>query len=192
MTDRRAGAKGAGGAMRALSLWQPWASAIALGAKRVETRSWSTAYRGLVAIHAAKRCRPWELIEFSSSWTWCAVLAPLGKKMGDCKRLERLLPFGAVVAVADLVDVRPTGSFTGEQLDTPRSHECSTGQLPAELRSWTERTMGDYSLGRYGWVLENVRPLIEPIPMRGFQGLWNLDADVTAGILRRVGTPVPA
>ena len=26
--------------MKAISLWQPWASAIALGAKRIETRSW--------------------------------------------------------------------------------------------------------------------------------------------------------
>lgn len=28
--------------MRALSLWQPWASAIAAGAKKIETRGWST------------------------------------------------------------------------------------------------------------------------------------------------------
>lgn len=32
--------------MKAISLWQPWASAIAVGAKRVETRSWATKYRG--------------------------------------------------------------------------------------------------------------------------------------------------
>src|SRR5262245_18042005 len=38
-----------------LSLWQPWASLIAIGAKKIETRSWPTNYRGLVAIHAAKR-----------------------------------------------------------------------------------------------------------------------------------------
>ena len=41
--------------MRALSLWQPWASGIALGAKRIETRSWSTPYRVPIAIHAAKK-----------------------------------------------------------------------------------------------------------------------------------------
>lgn len=40
--------------MKALSLTQPWASLIAIGAKRVETRSWSTNHRGPVAIHAAK------------------------------------------------------------------------------------------------------------------------------------------
>ena len=41
--------------MKALSLWQPWASAIALGHKRIEPRHWTTSYRGLIAIHAAKR-----------------------------------------------------------------------------------------------------------------------------------------
>jgi hypothetical protein len=40
--------------MKALSLWQPWASLIAAGVKRHETRHWTTPYRGLLAIHAAK------------------------------------------------------------------------------------------------------------------------------------------
>ena len=51
--------------MKAPSLWQPWASAIAVGAKRVETRSWPTNYRGplrpLGAIVATCRlvdCKP--------------------------------------------------------------------------------------------------------------------------------------
>lgn len=39
----------------AISLWQPWASLMASGHKSIETRSWSTHLRGLVAIHAAKR-----------------------------------------------------------------------------------------------------------------------------------------
>lgn len=41
--------------MRCISLWQPWASAVALGLKRIETRHWSTNYTGKLAIHAAKR-----------------------------------------------------------------------------------------------------------------------------------------
>ena len=43
--------------MKAISLWQPWASLIAIGAKSIETRSWP-APRALIgdriAIHAAK------------------------------------------------------------------------------------------------------------------------------------------
>lgn len=41
--------------MKALSMTQPWAQAIFLGYKRFETRSWTTKYRGLLLIHAAKR-----------------------------------------------------------------------------------------------------------------------------------------
>lgn len=40
--------------MKAISLWQPWASLIAMNHKRFETRSWTTPYRGELAIHAAK------------------------------------------------------------------------------------------------------------------------------------------
>lgn len=39
--------------MRCLTLWQPWASLIAVGAKRFETRSWGTDWRGSLAIHAS-------------------------------------------------------------------------------------------------------------------------------------------
>ena len=32
--------------MKAISLWQPWASAVSVGSKRIETRHWSTNHRG--------------------------------------------------------------------------------------------------------------------------------------------------
>ncbi|TRU31740.1 MAG: ASCH domain-containing protein [Microcystis aeruginosa Ma_QC_B_20070730_S2] len=41
--------------MKAISLWQPWASLVANGLKLYETRGWPTKYRGVLAIHAAKR-----------------------------------------------------------------------------------------------------------------------------------------
>lgn len=44
--------------MKAVSLWQPWASLIACGAKTIETRSWPaprTVVGQRIAIHAAKR-----------------------------------------------------------------------------------------------------------------------------------------
>jgi hypothetical protein len=39
--------------MKALSVTQPWAQLIADGRKRIETRSWHSAYRGPLAIHAS-------------------------------------------------------------------------------------------------------------------------------------------
>lgn len=41
--------------MRVLSLREPWASLVAQGQKRVETRSWRTPYRGELFIHAGLR-----------------------------------------------------------------------------------------------------------------------------------------
>lgn len=38
--------------MKAITLHQPWASLVAEGVKTIETRSWSTKYRGPLVIHA--------------------------------------------------------------------------------------------------------------------------------------------
>ncbi len=40
--------------MKALTLWQPWATLVAMEVKKIETRCWTTKYRGELAIHAAK------------------------------------------------------------------------------------------------------------------------------------------
>lgn len=40
--------------MKAISLWNPWAHLVVVGAKSFETRHWPTNVRGTVAIHAAK------------------------------------------------------------------------------------------------------------------------------------------
>ena len=42
--------------MKCLSVRQPWAWLIIHGPKDVENRTWSTAYRGILAIHASRGC----------------------------------------------------------------------------------------------------------------------------------------
>lgn len=125
--------------MRAISLWQPWASAIALGHKHIETRGWSTKYRGPLVIHAAKR--------------WTKDQRDFASTEFTLGRLPRALPLGAYVAVADLVDVQETGTL----------------KLTVDA---IERLYGNYEPGRFGWVLENIRPLHEPVPAVGKQGFW--------------------
>ncbi|MGH8326883.1 MAG: ASCH domain-containing protein [Steroidobacteraceae bacterium] len=77
--------------MKAISLWQPWASAIPLGLKQIETRGWYTHYRGPLAIHAAKRWTP-EQREF-------AFLEHISGRL-----LPTSLPLGALVATANMVE----------------------------------------------------------------------------------------
>jgi hypothetical protein len=156
--------------MKAISLWQPWASAMALGSKLNETRHWSTKYRGPLAIHAAKRRKIDELIFLGSHWGWIGALNPRGVVFGKKWKIQDELPFGALLAVGNLVDCRPTGSFTDAELDEMR--------YPADdkrrMYGWTERRMGNYELGRFGWVFEGMKLLPEPIPFVGRQGLFNV------------------
>lgn len=129
--------------MKALSLWQPWASAIALGQKRIETRHWTTGYRGLIAIHAAKR--------------WTADERLIHEIEVDAGRMPPVLPLGAILATANLVAIRRTEDLAGI----------------SEL----ERYWGNYGPGRFGWVLDDIRPLPEPVPYKGAQGLFEVDAE---------------
>lgn len=132
--------------MKAITLWQPWATLIAIGAKRFETRSWPTSYRGPIAVHAGKRA-PGDL-ELN------LMLSLLAN--GRIPGLPAIddLPLGVVVATAELVDcVRMTGEMVRRQ---------------AEL----ELDVGDWRTGRYAWELANVQALATPITARGAQGLW--------------------
>lgn len=72
--------------MKALTVKQPWAELIASGKKPLETRTWSTSYRGRLAIHAGK-----EADEDAPAWN-----------PSDAR-----LPRGTIVAIAELVDCRP-------------------------------------------------------------------------------------
>ena len=53
-----------------------------------------------------------------------------------------------------------------------------TGKSEAEVKEIvekldeTERLLGDYSPGRFAWVLKNPRKLPTPIPARGQLGFW--------------------
>ena len=158
--------------MKALSLWQPWASVIATGAKRIETRSWSTNYRGPLLIHAAKRRHVGELRGLGTCWYWRGALRMFsGASMFS-------LPFGAIVASCRLVDCQPSEYFTAVDIDAARSPDLPPGTPHPHWYTWTEGLLGDFGPGRFGWVLEDIRALPEPIPYRGRQRLFNVSDDV--------------
>ena len=149
--------------MRAISLWQPWATAAALGSKRIETRHWATAYRGPLLIHAAKRCNKTEMRAYGEQSAWLNAL----RLNTDCGPLWEALPLGAVVAVCNLVDCKPTESFTAAELDAPR-------QRDGDKDPYTERMMGNFEPQRFGWVLDDMHPLNVPVPYKGGQSFFNV------------------
>ncbi|HEX8221822.1 MAG TPA: hypothetical protein VF914_21720 [Chloroflexia bacterium] len=159
--------------IRCLTLTQPWASLVAVGAKHIETRSWKTDYRGLLAIHAAK------------AWTeddqMLLAKEPFRTPLRNAGyHLPHHLPRGFIVALCELVDCvqvlpgLPRQPFmltsTGIRLDV---------QIPPEE---PELSFGNYGLGRYAWVLANILRLDEPIPARGYQSLWVPDEELKARI----------
>lgn len=138
--------------MKGLSMTQPWATLVARRAKRIETRSWGTTYRGLIAIHASKAFpRDCQTLCYEDPF-----YAVLGTGPG-------LLPRGAIIAVARLVNCVPTERILLDPL------------VPAHA---VEREFGDYSVGRWAWVIQGVRQLPEPVTCKGALGLWTVPADV--------------
>ena len=121
--------------MKAITLWQPWASLIADGRKTIETRSRPWSFIGPIAIHASKYADPVAMSHFY----------PHG---------GRILPLGAVVAVAIKIN-------------------CV--KLPSMYATPDE--YGDFTFGRYGYVLANTHKLSTPSPVSGKQGIWEWSID---------------
>lgn len=139
--------------MKALTLYQPYASAMALGLKCIETRAWSTRYRGPVVIHSAQQCTRKMISAFYDHLRRHPDDAAVFSAAGYRAFAE--LPFGQTLAVADLVDVRPVESVLVH------------GDADAQEERW-----GDYTPGRFAWIFANLRRLERPRHVSGAQGLW--------------------
>jgi len=142
--------------MKAISLWQPWASLMAVGAKEIETRSWCTGHRGELVICASKkRHRPGEIPAVVEYW-----LRRYAKDLdlptpALFQEMMAALPYGQAVAVVDLTDCIPTAYVRASMM---------------------EHDLGDYSLGlgRWAWRTENCRRLKKPVRIHGYQSVWRL------------------
>lgn len=156
--------------MKALTLTQPWATLVAVGENSIETRSWGTRYRGPFAIQSAKNF-PRDARELCSTSPYREAL----RSHGYADALS--LPLGAVIAVAELIDVV---KFTRGTLRDVRAR-AKRGEFPTH-----EADFGDFSPGRYGWVLKDVRALREPVPTRGMLGLWEVPEEKRARIERQL------
>lgn len=159
--------------MKAIVLYQPWASLVACGAKRYETRSWSTSHRGPLAICAASLF-PREARELvAEDPFWVPLLASSCARDDDLRdRPEDVLPRAALIALSWVEDCVPT-----EEADVlGAGHE-------------DERAFGDFSAGRYAWKLRE--PIdFAPVPIRGGQRLFNIADDLIPEYARRaIRTP---
>lgn len=141
--------------MKAITLWQPWATLVAIGVKRLETRSWPIPRAALgqaVAIHAAKRAPEWTTNHAINN-----ALARHGFENEHQDAPPRvLLPRGRIVAVGEL----------------QHSYRIDEAFLASPYFREEDRPFGDFTPGRFAWDLGKVVPLRAPIPSKGAQGLW--------------------
>lgn len=137
--------------MKALTLWQPWATLVAIGAKKIETRSWTTSHRGPLAIHAAA-FSPEHATQLCHEEPFFSCLKEGGLDVGLA--ITRL-PAGVIVATCQLVEVVRITKSSASALEEP------------------ELSFGNYTPGRWAWVLGDVQALATPVPTRGYPGLWS-------------------
>jgi hypothetical protein len=128
--------------MKAITVWQPWASLIVVGTKGYETRGWQPSPKRLkvgdpIALHAAKR---------------------------EPERIERLWSYLRLCATG--WDDLPTGCVLGYGYfqGSIRTDDANVSRQ--------ERDLGDWSPGRYAWRITDLHIFTEPVPATGKQGLW--------------------
>jgi len=182
----------------AISLWQPWASLIALGVKRIETRSWPCPAKYIgerVIIHAAKHAPDWrEIGDYRVERYYPDVRHAKDCCCDDgvcdvCARRSRSLP--ALTLREELVTILPLGTIVATATITSR--------FPTTEIHWdhSQRPYGDFTPGRWAWLLDDIAPTTErcpwcvdwgyervgcpvceddgqcePVPAKGRQGFW--------------------
>lgn len=157
-------------AMKALTLWQPWASLIAHGVKTIETRSWAPPLSLVgqrIAIHAAAR----RVDSKDRLWNRLAAdaLSLDSYYVSAETSMRNNLPRGQVLCTARLTGAwqvafhDPCG---GEDGVPYAMCDDARGGVPTD--PW-----GDFSVGRWLWFLDDIHVFDEPIPARGGQRIWN-------------------
>ena len=130
--------------MKALSIKQPWADLIGSGAKTIETRTWSTAYRGPLLIHAGKK--PADFLRLTEKThylkgTYCEAIH------SEDRRFSGFYTLGKALFIAELWHVEPM-----TPAHEPAAH-CSV--YP----------------GAFAWHLRNIRH-IRPVQLTGQLGIF--------------------
>lgn len=150
--------------MKALTLTQPWATLVMLGAKRLETRGWPAPdfmAGQQLAIHAGKNLAP---VGGEKGLRMLCARPPFRKALFGPQTPylgAHDLPRGAVLCVVTVNACVATDSI---DFDAPPSW---LDPAPDEV------SFGDYTAGRWAWSLTDLDVLAEPLEARGRQKLWD-------------------
>jgi len=148
--------------IKGLSIRQPYATMIAARLKARETRDWATSHRGIVVIHAAK------------AW---------GREERD--DLEHMMDFEPVQALFEPMLANGGKPPLGVLLCRAQLVRCERAEDIRDRLSPLERAAGGYADGRFAFLMEDVRPLPKPIPLKGQLGFF----DVPLSLLQQDAAP---
>lgn len=149
--------------MRALTLWQPMAWAIAEGHKPVENRSWPLPpdmIGARFAVHAGKKYDP----------EWASMIR---STFGLDVPPKNDIALGAVIAVATF-----RGCLDDEEVRMLNAEGLAELGMPAEAMD----SVTAWFSGPYGFLVADIQRLSTPVPCRGFQGFWNLPEEIVAAV----------
>lgn len=169
--------------MKALTVRQPHAQLIALGVKTIETRTKPTKFRGPLLIHAGT-AQPKE-------GAYGAYTAHSDQRRrlypGETRRFGLYeaglnrgvdLPLGAIIASCKLVDcvpIVPTGEEAAiRTVDNDDNRSLWLVEAATDYQQeWGEfdqkeitdqKPYGDFTPGRYAWLLEDIKPVEQRCP----------------------------
>ncbi len=137
--------------MKVISLLQPWATLVVTGVKQIETRSWSSAYRGPLLIHASKGRAGKRL-----------ACEPVFK---DYIADFRQLSFGYIIGEVTLTDIIRIDS----------ADFFYTKDEKRNILSKNEKAFGDYTTSRFAWILQDPVIFKKPVKAKGSLSLWVFD-----------------
>jgi hypothetical protein len=134
--------------VKAISLWQPWASLWCSPRKIHETRHWG--------------------IQVPTDGFWLAVHATKRFEKDHPPALAEILrgQFGA-----DWFDTLPTGAIIGRVLVVSCTKVRTTDFSDS---SQDDLACGDFSFGRFLWRRREFEVLTQPVPWRGAQGMFSV------------------
>ncbi|ARR54570.1 hypothetical protein HY78_14590 [Rhizorhabdus wittichii DC-6] len=169
--------------MKALTIWQPWASLIIAGAKPFEFRGWrvpSSMIGQRIVIHAG--ARPIKLAE----------VADLNCRLtGDDAWTTGLHAAEALPILLRAASNAGADLFSGYRFEPlPMSAGIGTavigppisGAIAAETFGHRMNDSDRHDHANWAWPMLDIEPWPEPIAMRGAQGFWNWPTPAKVGL----------
>lgn len=154
--------------MKALTLYQPWATLVAEGVKPFEFRRWPAPKwirDQRIAIHAgARKVRPSEIdgligaLRLNEGWGTALKVEPALEILLTLQAHPERIPLSSILCTA--IIGKPVPAAEAVQQVYGDSFKGDSDRIDHQV---------------FGWPMLDVRRLEPPVPMKGAQGFWNWD-----------------